>query len=65
MLHPVMIISLKLSKLNQLYISGVKNAIPSRYQYRSGFRSNTILLLTSCDVHTGKYSDCSFEVRTE
>ena len=25
----------------------------------------TILLLTNCEVHTAKYSDRSFEVRTE
>ena len=24
-----------------------------------------LLLLTNCEVHTGKYLDCSFEVRTE
>ena len=26
---------------------------------------NTMLLLTNCEAHTGKYSDCSFEVQTE
>ena len=26
---------------------------------------NTVLLLTNCEVHMGKYLDCSFEVRTE
>ena len=26
---------------------------------------NTMLLLTNCEVHTGKYLDRSFEVRTE
>ena len=26
---------------------------------------NTMLLLTNCEVYTGKYSDRSFEVRTE
>ena len=26
---------------------------------------NNILLLTNCEVHTAKYSDRSFEVRTE
>ena len=26
---------------------------------------NTMLLLTNCEVLTGKYSDRSFEVRTE
>ena len=25
----------------------------------------TVLLLTNCEVHTGKYLDRSFEVRTE
>ena len=29
------------------------------------FLYNTILLLTNCEVHTAKYSDRSFEVRTE
>ena len=24
-----------------------------------------MLLLTNCEVHTGKYLDCSFEVQTE
>ena len=27
--------------------------------------SNNMLLLTNCEVHTGKYLDRSFEVRTE
>ena len=26
---------------------------------------NIMLLLTNCEVHTGKYSDRSYEVRTE
>ena len=32
-----------------------------RYQ----FIRNIMLLLTNCEVHTGKYLDRSFEVRTE
>ena len=27
--------------------------------------SNNMLLLTNCEVHTGKYSDRSLDVRTE
>ena len=28
-------------------------------------RLNTMLLFTNCEVHTSKYSDCSFDERTE
>ena len=29
------------------------------------YRNNSMLLLTNCEVYTGKYLDRSFEVRTE
>ena len=32
---------------------------------RISCHNNGMLLLTSCEVHTGKYLDGSFEVRTE
>ena len=31
----------------------------------SAILDRTMLLLTNCEVHTGKYSDCSLDVRTE
>ena len=39
----------------------------SHQRIRSVFQSeyNNMLLLTNCEVHTGKYLDRSFEVRTE
>ena len=36
----------------------------SRYTNRI-MHSHTMLLLTNCEVHTGKYLDRSFEVRTK
>ena len=36
----------------------------SRYANRT-MDSHTMLLLTDCEVHTGKYLDRSFEVQTE
>ena len=43
--------------LNIIYIT-VNTAL-------KGFGVNTMLLLTNCEVHTGKYSDRSFEIWTE
>ena len=35
------------------------------FGHKSTIISNNMLLLTNCEVHTGKYSDRGFEVRTE
>ena len=45
-------------------------SIPKNYQKECSLRFywiliNFMLLLTNCEVHTGKYLDRSFEVQTE